>query len=610
MKTLQQFKRFAYLAADVLVIILSYLTALFLNDSLSILPGDLEALQEGIVLILLVYLLVFYINDIYNKVWRQASLDEGIQLFGAVLGGNLLILALDLSTGYPLGLDVHIVAGVLIFFLAGAYRYSYRVLRNWQLSRSAGKGQGRRVLIIGAGQAGLIMAREMQQNPGAGYRPVAFADDDPGKLGKTVAGLTVAGSREDIPALAARYKAEIILLAINHLEGRDKREILGYAKETECTLKIMPDILTVMGQGASLASIRDVDLGDLLGRDPVVLDTVGIREYLADKVVLVTGAAGSIGSQLCRDIAAYGPRELICLDAYENGIFDLQEEFRGMEANLTFLVGSIRDPQRMERIFREYRPEVVFHAAALKHVPVMEANPGEAVRTNILGTRLLARLASRYGVRRFVQISTDKAVNPVNVMGATKRACEIYLGALNQESGTEFCAVRFGNVLGSNGSVVPIFLEQIRKGGPVTLTHRKMTRFFMTIPEASQLVLQAGAFAKGGELFILDMGEPMGIYDLAQDLIRLAGLVPERDIPIQEVGLRPGEKLHEELLRSDEEVSMTANRKIYVAQVRLFPLEEIDEKLDRLEELLPDAGKRELDQALAALVPSYVPMPS
>lgn len=606
----KNFKKLFMIIADMGIIWVSYLGAILLADELQLLRDHWMSFYQASFVITMIYLILFYIMDLYSKVWRYAGLDEVVQLIGASVTATLLVMGLSVALQAGISLDVHIVGGVFIFFLATAYRFVPRLYENYihGSRRKPAAGGIRKVLIVGAGQAGASLVKEMKLNRLAGYVPVAFIDDDFSKVGNIISGVKVVGKREMIPEAAGQLDVDVILLAINNLDSDNKREILEICKETRCELRIMPSIMGMIGQKISIENIRNVDLEDLLGRDPVMLDTRGIEEYIKGRTILVTGAAGSIGSQLCRDILKFSPRELVCLDIHETGMFHLENEFRELKtfSKLSFVIASIRDFAKLKLVFHEFRPEVVFHAAALKHVPLMEHNPAEAVKTNILGTRNLALLSDAYGVHRFVQISTDKAVNPTNVMGATKRVCELFLQALNSRSKTEFVAVRFGNVLGSAGSVVPFFMEQIKRGGPVTVTHRDITRFFMTIPEASQLVIQCGVFAEGGELFVLDMGSPVRIYDLATDLIWLSGLTPNEDIKIEITGLRPGEKLFEETLRDDEGLSRTANEKIFVSKPLHFDYEELNGKIDGFLALLENENHEELVLQLQRIAPSYV----
>ena len=432
-------------------------------------------------------------------------------------------------------------------------------------------------------------------------------DDSQNKKGKRISGVKVVGNRYDIPDLVKEYEIDVIIIAIPTLETEEKTEIINICKKTTCKLQIIPGIYEIIKGEATISRIKDVDVEDLLGRDPITLDNEGIKTYISNKVILVTGGGGSIGSELCRQIAVYNPKELIIFDIYENNAYDIQNELKYKYPNLklTTLIGSVRDIDRLEEVFSEYKVNVVFHAAAHKHVPLMEDSPKEAIKNNVFGTLNVAKMASKYNVNRFVLISTDKAVNPTNIMGATKRLCEMIIQAMDKQSKTEFVAVRFGNVLGSNGSVIPLFKKQIANGGPVTVTHKKITRYFMLIPEAAQLVLQAGCFAKGGEIFVLDMGKPVKIYDLAYDLIKLSGFEPNVDIKIEVTGLRPGEKLYEELLMSEEGLKNTSHNKIYIGKPTFESMDVLQKKLDELRALLSEDDINIIKEKMTSIVPTY-----
>lgn len=424
-------------------------------------------------------------------------------------------------------------------------------------------------MIIGAGSAGSMIIKELKQHDELLSEPVCIIDDDPSKHNFSIHGIPIMGGRDIIKKVAEEMKVAEMIIALPSASRENISEILKICKETKCKLKTLPGLYELIGDRVSIKQVRDVSIEDLLGRDEVYLKTAEISGYLEGEVVLITGAGGSIGSELCRQIAKFKPKKMLIFDIYENNAFDLQNELsRTFKNKLNFevIIGSVRDKPRLEEVFAKYRPRVVFHAAAHKHVPLMEANPIEAIKNNIFGTLNVAQCADEFNVKRFVMISTDKAVNPTNVMGATKRMAEMIIQTLDKQSKTEFVAVRFGNVLGSNGSALPLFKKQIDAGGPITVTHPDITRFFMTIPEASRLIIQAGALAKGGEIFILDMGKPIKIVDLVKDLIRLSGYKQDRDIEIEFIGLRPGEKLHEELLLSEEGVKNTRHESIFVAK--------------------------------------------
>ena len=451
------------------------------------------------------------------------------------------------------------------------------------------------------------MVGELGRRPELKKRVVGLIDDDKQKLGTYIDGVRVLGNRHDIKKIVKEKDVEEIIIAIANLEKKILKELINECKDLKVKVKIMPGLNEIIDGKFSVESIRDVDVNDLLGRETVKLDYSGIADYLQEKIVLVTGGGGSIGSELCRQIVRFNPKQLIIFDIYENNAYEIQMELKRNypELNLVTLIGSVRDKVRLEHVFNKYRPNVVFHAAAHKHVPLMEDSPCEAIKNNVAGTLNVAEVSSKYKVERFVLISTDKAVNPTNVMGASKRLCEMIIQAINKESNTDFVAVRFGNVLGSNGSVVPLFKKQIAKGGPVTLTHKEITRFFMTIPEAAQLVLQAGVYAKGGEIFVLDMGEPVKIYDLAENLIKLSGFEPNKDIKIEVTGLRPGEKLYEELLMDEEGLKNTAHEKIFIGKPGTFDLTKLKQSISKLMNISTDDDMGQLRNTLKHIVPTY-----
>ena len=462
-------------------------------------------------------------------------------------------------------------------------------------------------MIVGAGSAGTMIINEMMARRELKYNPIVLIDDDKSKLGKRISGVKIEGNRYDIPYIVGEQEIDLIVIAIPSIDSKNKSEIIEICKNTNCKLQIIPGMYEILSGDATVSRIKDVDLEDLLGRDPIQLDNKGIEDYIKGRTILVTGAGGSIGSELCRQISMFQPKKLVLFDIYENNVYDIQNELREdfPDMDLSVLIGSIRDRDRLHEVFTKYKIDVVFHAAAHKHVPLMEDSPKEAVKNNVFGTLNLALEASAAGVSRFVMISTDKAVNPTNIMGATKRLCEMIVQAMDKQSKTEFVAVRFGNVLGSNGSVIPLFKRQIAHGGPVTVTHKKIIRYFMLIPEAAQLVLQAGAFAKGGEIFVLDMGKPVKIYDLACDLIRLSGLEPNKDIKIVFSGLRPGEKLYEELLMSEEGLQDTVHNKIYVGKPTFEDMDKLTIKLEQLRKLLELNDIDEIKHVMQMIVPTY-----
>lgn len=466
-----------------------------------------------------------------------------------------------------------------------------------------------RVLIIGAGCAGEMVVKELEKNPQLNKKAVAIIDDDITRIGDQVSGVDIVGTRNSILKIVKLYKIDEIIFSIANISKKGKKEIIDICKNTNCKIKTIPGIYEIIDGKVDIKQVRDVDIEDLLGREPIEVDFNLMGSYIQDSTILVTGAGGSIGSELCRQIANIRPKKLIMLDNYENNLYSIQQELirkYGDSIKMIAVVASIREQKRMEKIFDKYRPEVVFHAAAHKHVPLMENSPGEAIKNNIFGTLNVAMLSSKYNVKRFLLISTDKAVNPTNVMGATKRAAEMIIQSLNEESKTEFVAVRFGNVLGSNGSVIPLFKKQIEEGGPVTVTHPNIIRYFMTIEEAVGLVIQAGGMAKGGEIFVLDMGEPVKILDLAKNLIRLSGFEPDVDIKIVFTGLRPGEKLYEELLMSEEGLLDTKHKKIFIGRPIDFDKNDLQKYLIELRNIVLEEDDELMEQAMKNLVPTFI----
>ncbi len=476
--------------------------------------------------------------------------------------------------------------------------------------RTVNDSQGKRMLVVGAGDAAILMLNELSRSQGNEYIPICMVDDDREKIGRRVCGVKILGSTYEIPEICEKNNIEVILFAIANVPLRDKKRILDVCARTNLEVKIVPNIYQLIeGANISIADqMRQVEVEDLLGREPIIFDSEKFGQYIRGETILVTGGGGSIGSELCRQVASLEPKNLIILDIYENNAYDIQQELkREYEDKLNFEVqiASVRDYKKLEKLFISKKIDVIFHAAAHKHVPLMETNPEEAVKNNVFGTLNLVTLADKCNVKKFVQISTDKAVNPTNVMGATKRICEMIIQNMDKKSKTSFVAVRFGNVLGSNGSVIPLFKEQIKNGGPVTVTHPDIIRYFMTIPEAVSLVVTAGSMAKGGEIFVLDMGEPVKIKDLAENLIRLSGFVPYKDIDIKYTGLRPGEKLYEELLMSEEGIKQTSNKKIYIGKPIEINLEKFDQNLKLLYNYSITNNKYKIQETLLDIVPTF-----
>ena len=605
---MKKWKTLIVMIIDIFMVNMAYLF------SINIVKGEnfteiAKIYSHDVIALSLIYVVCFYLFKMYESLWHLTGTDE----FLLGVGGNILAGVLSIAyTRSPLGSTIPLnvmVVGILlsIFFVLG-YRILYRVYRRTLLyipfKYSADQ---RRVMVVGAGSAGTMIINEMMARRELKYNPIVLIDDDKNKLGKRISGVKIEGNRYDIPYIAGEQEIDLILIAIPSLDAKNKAELIDICKETNCKLQIVPGMYEIISGKATVSKIKDVDLEDLLGRDPIVLDNKGIEDYIKGRTILVTGAGGSIGSELCRQIAAFQPKRLVLFDIYENNVYDIQNELKEdfPDMDMSVLIGSIRDRERLHEVFSKYKINVVFHAAAHKHVPLMEDSPKEAVKNNVFGTLNLALEASDAGVSRFVMISTDKAVNPTNIMGATKRLCEMIVQAMDKQSKTEFVAVRFGNVLGSNGSVIPLFKKQIAHGGPVTVTHKKIIRYFMLIPEAAQLVLQAGAFAKGGEIFVLDMGKPVKIYDLACDLIKLSGLEPNKDIKIVFTGLRPGEKLYEELLMSEEGLQDTVHKKIYVGKPTFEDMDKLTVKLEQLRKLLELDDIDDIKHQMQMIVPTY-----
>jgi len=504
-------------------------------------------------------------------------------------------------------LSVLAIFGMLQIGLIALSRVLMRIYytRN-RMQSDLNSSKVRRVMVVGAGDAGAMVIKELKRHPELNLKPVAVIDDNVDKHHSKIMGVPIVGSRSKIEETTRKLNIDEIIVAIPSASKALLKDILNECKKTKCKLKTLPGMYELIDGKVTIQQIRDVQIEDLLGREPVVIDLDEVCGYLSDQVVLVTGGGGSIGSELCRQIARFAPKKLLILDIYENNAYELEQELKRKYPllDLEVLIASVRERERMEAIFREYRPSVVFHAAAHKHVPLMEHNPTEAIKNNVFGTLNVAECADKYGSKRFVLISTDKAVNPTNIMGATKRIAEMIIQGMDRISKTEYVAVRFGNVLGSSGSVIPLFKKQIAEGGPVTVTHPEITRFFMTIPEAVQLVLQAGSMAKGGEIFILDMGEPVKIVDLARDLIRLSGFEPDVDIEIKFTGLRPGEKLYEELLMAEEGLTATKHKKIYIGKPCAIDMVELRGELEKLR-FICNGPKEDIGGYIKRLVPTY-----
>lgn len=549
---------------------------------------------------------IYYFNG-YSSLWRYAEIDEVIIIAKACIVNTVLLIGVVLLMKLPIPFYFYYINYIMNVAIICGIRIVYRYLRHCRL-RKISSSDVSRVLIIGGGNGGSMVINELYNNPQLNKVPVAIVDDDRSKIGRIMHGVPILDSTYEIESIVKKMKIDEIIFSIASINNERKQEILKICNQTKCRVRTIPGIYEIIDGKVDIKKIRDVEIKDLLGRKPVEVNLNEISRYITDKVVLVTGGGGSIGSELCRQIAANNPKMLIIVDIYENNAYEIEQElirlYKG-NINLKTIIASIRDVKRMDRIFEQYNPNVVFHAAAHKHVPLMEVSPGEAIKNNVFGTKNIAELSHKYGVSRFVLISTDKAVNPTNIMGATKRAAEMIIQTMNECSKTEFVAVRFGNVLGSNGSVIPLFKKQIEEGGPITVTHPEIIRYFMTIPEAVQLVIQAGSMAKGGEIFILDMGQPVKILDLATNLIKLSGLEPGKDIKINYSGLRPGEKLYEELLMAEEGIIDTQHEKIFIGKPIELDKDFLYTKLDELKERVHNEDVDSIESIMKEIVTTY-----
>lgn len=556
---------------------------------------------------MIITVVVFYICHMYHFVWHFVNTNDVARMITVIFCLEVALIAISYAFNMYMPRSVAFMNFVFKLILFVAMRCSIRFY-NALVSQQSSRTKNERIMLIGAGDAGNVILKELQQNRESEGRVCCIIDDNPVKKGKKLFGIRIIGGRECIAPAVKEYRVSKIVFAIPTASKADKKEILGICAETGVEVKALPSIYQLYNDEVSIKKLKDVEIEDLLGRDPIELDTDDVKDFVQGKTILVTGGGGSIGSELCRQIACNHPKSLIILDIYENNVYDIQQELKRHhlnDLNISIEIASIRDEEKIDVIFDKYRPDIVFHAAAHKHVPLMEDCPDEAVKNNIFGTYNIVQAAERYHVKKFIMISTDKAVNPTNVMGATKRFCEMILQS-KSGSTTEYASVRFGNVLGSNGSVIPLFKKQIAEGGPVTITDKRIIRYFMTIPEAVQLVLEAGVMAKQSQIFVLDMGEPVKILDLAINLIRLSGLEPYKDIEIKEIGLRPGEKLYEELLMASENLVSTDKSKIFIEEQREIDESTISNYLTSLHQAISDdAGSEEIKELLKQMIPTY-----
>lgn len=598
---------------DICILSISYFFALMIRFDFAFgsIPKEyMEGYKKIIIPYIICALIIFYIFHLYHSIWRFASVSELSRMIWAFLVLQVIAIALNKIVGERMPYSFWIIGFLISFGGCTALRFSYRFFRAFrQMMAQKDRNYGdERVMIIGAGSAGRMLIHEMIMSQHLSTKVCCIIDDNPIKKNRFLDGVPVVGNRYDIPEMVIRYGITKIVFAIPTATGQKRKAILEICQQTGCKVQVIPGIYEMVDGKISVSKLREVQIQDLLGRDEIVVDNKEIHNFIHDKVVMVTGGGGSIGSELCRQIAKEDPKLLIIFDIYENNAYEIQQELKRKLPNIRFetLIGSVRNTNRVNWVLEKYHPEVIYHAAAHKHVPLMEDSPNEAIKNNVIGTYKLAKAASEFGVKRFVLISTDKAVNPTNIMGASKRLCEMVVQMMNRKSKTEFVAVRFGNVLGSNGSVIPLFKEQIAMGGPVTVTHKDIIRYFMTIPEAVALVIQASIYAQGGEIYVLDMGAPVRIDDMARNLIRLSGYEPDVDIPIKYTGLRPGEKLYEELLMGEEGLKETPNKLIHVGE----PIEMDDEKFEEQLQMLNDVATSETDhirEIVAEVVPTYHP---
>lgn len=595
---------------DLLIIALSYVMAkIFLFGFMPVNELITAKLLNSIIVAIFIYEIFLNLFEVYKNITIFESAKEyfGYALV-CLISCNVISLLGIIFQWNIITPKENLLAGLFIAVILITYRVAIKFMLTNTITIKPEK-ERKNLLIIGAGEAGTEVVKTIKTNLIKQYNIIGIIDDDSKKCKCKISGVPILGNRSDIIKICKEKNIDIIFFAISNISMQDRKNILEICQETGVKLRILPGMQDLITDKNIMQNLRDVEIEDILGRDPIVLDNDNIESLLKNNVILITGAGGSIGSELCRQIIKYEPKEMVLVDIYENNLYDIELELKAKYKNVKIdaIVASVRDKERMDNLFDKFKPYVVFHAAAHKHVPLMEMSPLEAIKNNVFGTYNVVNCCDKYNVKRCVLISTDKAVNPTNIMGATKRMCEMIIQAKDKVSKTEFVAVRFGNVLGSNGSVVPLFKKQIAKGGPVTVTHKDITRFFMTIPEAVQLVLQATTYAKGGEIFVLDMGEPVKIYDLAISLIKLSGLQPDVDIPIEITGLRPGEKLYEEILMDEEGLKSTEHSKIFIARPSRITMEDVEKKLDILQDTISDEtlSIAKIKSNMKKVVPTY-----
>jgi len=604
---LNKYRKYILALIDMIIIIISFLSPHVISG---IHPDKMIWFKNTWYIYTIIYLVTFILMGVYKNIWRYAGIQDIYKCLQANVIANLLFLVITKSLNIFVRYYVYMVAFFVTSFCTLAIRIVYRALLILGDKNTKKLSHYTNIMIVGAGQATVAILQEINRNNPNNYMVKCIVDDDKTKTGRTINSVPIVSSTEKIPAMIKKFDIGEIIVSIPSIDKENKKRILDICADTKCKLKILQEVYSLSTNDKNIMDIiRDVQVEDLLGRDPILFDCTFTKEYIQGKTALVTGGGGSIGSELCRQISSYNPKKLIILDIYENNAYDIQQELirtYGDELDMEVEIASVRDKNKLHQIFAKYDIDLVFHAAAHKHVPLMEKNPEEAIKNNVIGTYNIVQAVHEYKVEKFVLISTDKAVNPTNIMGATKRIAEMIIQSYNRHSETDFVAVRFGNVLGSNGSVIPLFKEQIKAGGPVTVTHEDITRYFMTIPEAVQLVLRASSMAEGGEIFVLDMGEPVKIKDLAYNLIKLSGLEPEVDIEIEFTGLRPGEKLYEELLISqDNNQIKTSIEKIFIEKPTDFNEHELFELINELEQAAINVDTERIILLIEKLVPTY-----
>ncbi len=607
----KQLRQMVLISYDVVAILLSVFISFYIRFDANLLTdvsmkGYLDELAPLIITIILIKIIILYALNMYSSLWKYASFEEAIQIVIASGFATTAFMGYMLIMRHNLPRSIYIITFGVDTVLFAIIRLSYRTLRVFKERRTFGVAEIKNVMIVGAGQAGATIIKELKIHTELKSRPVALVDDDESKIGQTLNGVPVVGTRYSIREYVKRYDVDQIIIAIPSCDKITLKDIINEASQTNAELKIVPGIYELIDGKVDVSKLRDVEISDLLGREEVELDNSVMKDYISGNTVMVTGGAGSIGSELCRQISIFNPKRLIILDNYENNTYLLELELRKVypEIDIVSIIANIRDRERIFEVVKKYKPYLIFHAAAHKHVPLMETSPVEAIKNNVFGTKNVMDAAEKYGVVKFIMISTDKAVNPANVMGASKRIAEMMIQT-RKNQGTKFVAVRFGNVLGSNGSVIPIFKKQIEEGGPVTVTHKDIERYFMTIPEACKLVIQASRFANNNEIFVLDMGEPVKIVTLAENLIRLSGYRPYEDIDIVFTGLRSGEKMFEELILNKENSIKTENEKIFIERPEEIKLEDINKMLSEFEDACDENNGDKVKEVLKSYIKTY-----